>query len=327
MRNGLICLALLLCIGAGLTAQYIYNPNSTPNVGGANSWPFGSYPEWRYQFIISNTVMGNAPIKIIDIAFAPSSTRTYTATQFQMRMGHTTFTQYTPYDNNPNVDYQTILGPCPTIVYDGPLSWPCTSAQWSDIGLQRSFAYDGKRNIAVDIRFMGGSAGVTTYTDSSINRAYVSTQRTPNPYNDPKWYVPTYGEAMGMRHRLTVDKNCFLLASDTVQLGQVAYMNIYNGPPGDLYQMAASLGQTPLPLGPCTIFLTPDPVFLSSILVGPPVFYYYAGTLSAAGGAGAKLVIPNIKALVGVCVYHAGVAYNKGGIICCTNTDGTQIIP
>ena len=77
MKKSVLCGILLLCFCAGLTAQYIYNPSNSPTAGSANSWPFNSDTEWRYQFIIDSKVLGNAPLKIVDIAFAPGSTRVW----------------------------------------------------------------------------------------------------------------------------------------------------------------------------------------------------------------------------------------------------------
>jgi hypothetical protein len=80
-------------------------------------------------------------------------------------------------------------------------------------------------------------------------------------------------------------------------------------------------------VGPCTLFLTPDTLFAASVLVGPPIFTNYTGVLSASGAGTGKLMVPKVPALVGLCVFHAGVAFDKSGIKCCTNTDGTEITP
>jgi hypothetical protein len=61
--------------------------------------------------------------------------------------------------------------------------------------------------------------------------------------------------------------------------------------------------------------------------VGPPIFNGYAGVVAANGQGSGKLVVPNVTALVGLCVYHAGIAFNAKGISCCTNTEGTALVP
>ena len=327
MRKSLICVVLLLTLGVCLGAQaYIYNPSNSPGTGSTNSWPFRSYTEWRFQFIVNASVLPNAPIKILDIAFSCQYTSVFTAKQFQIRMGHTT---HKTFSGSGTTKFDDILGPCATICYNGPLKWAGTAGPvWSPIGLQAHFGYDGKRNICVEIRYMGGSANQRVYTDASIARAYTHTSYSPNPYNAVNWYVPIPGEMMGPKHRLEYDKRCILIAPDTAKLGLAVPINVINGPSLQFYQIAASLGQyPPINLVTCKIFLTVDSIFLYSVMSGPPVFFNYSGQLSASGTAIGRLVVPPIKQLVGLCVYHAALCYGKVGPICCTNTDGTLIVP
>lgn len=326
MKKSLICVALLLCISAGLTAQFIYNPSDTPSTGGANSWPFNLYTGWRFQFIIDQKVLGTCPLTITDIAFAPSSTRTWgtTVTKFEMRMGHTT---YKDFGTAGTTLFDKILGPSPTVVYPaGTISWPCTSGVWSDIGLKAPFVYNGSGNICVEVRYLAtASAGLSTRTDASIARAYTHARYSANPFTEPNWESPIPGEMMGPKHRLTLMKGLTVVPDPAVSIGNTAQILLSNGNPGHFYQLAASLGNTPLPLAPCyTVNLTPDGVFMASILIGPPIFYYYAGTLSKSGTSGAKLAMPMIKALVGLKVYHAAVSYTKS-LTGASNTGETLI--
>jgi len=69
--------------------EAIFNPSDTPTTGGSNSWPFNTYTAWRYQFIVNNSMLPNARTKITDIAFAPTSTKSWKASRVQIRMGHT----------------------------------------------------------------------------------------------------------------------------------------------------------------------------------------------------------------------------------------------
>jgi len=329
MKRGVVLLVLVLLIGVTVSAQgYIYNPSNTPSSGGGpNSWPFSVYSAWKYQFIVNASVLPSAPFKIIDIAFAPTSSRTFTANPFEIRMGHTTYTAFGPLANDPR--FVRVLGSCPTVCYTGPISWVATANSWSPIGLQRSFGYDGKRNICVEIRYRAtGSQGVACWTDTTINRAYTHTGYSADPYNEPKWQVPIPGEAMGNKHRLTYVKDNILFAPDTLQIGTSGAISYGNGPAGDFYQIAASLGQSvQWHFGNCSIFLDPDGVFMYSVLFGVPIFNGYNGMLSAAGGATGKFAVPALKQLVGICVFHAAVAYNKGGVTGCTNTAGTLLVP
>jgi len=308
--------------------QAICNPSDTPGTGGSNSWPFNTYNAWRYQFIINSSVLPNAPMKITDIAFAPTSTKTWNASRFQMRMGHTTKSDFnTPV--TPNC-FDDMLGPCPTIVYEGPLTWDCAAGTWSPIGFQSHFGYDGSRNILVEIRYSGGpgSSGVSVRTDTSINRAYTHTNYTKDPYNAPCWYTPIPGQAMGAKHCLDVTKDTVLIAPDTVRLGTTTSIRLYNGAGRQFYQLAASLSQRPgIAVGNCMVYLGFDNILLYSLLIGPPLFNKYGGQLSSSGAGTGTLLVPVMPALVGFCVYHAGVVYtNKGAILSCSNTDGTQIV-
>jgi hypothetical protein len=326
MMKSLALLALVLLIGASLGAQgYIYNPSDTPTAGSSNAWPFSSSKAaWRFSFIVDASVLPAANFKITDVAFAFTGNATKTATQLQVRMGHTTCKNYS---TSGTTSFDALLGPCPTIVYDGALNWPITGNQWQDIGLQRTFAYDGSRNIVIEVRYYGGSGSASVRTDASIARAYTHSTYSADPYNEANWYTPIPGEMMGPKHRLTYVKDNMVLAPDVASIGSSVGINYVNGPAGDFYQMAASLGQSQLNLGTCSIFLDVDSVFLYSVLFGGPVFNGYAGQLSAQGNALGKFAVPALKQLVGVCVHHAAIAYNKGGISGCTNTDGTGLVP
>jgi len=328
MRKVLVLSSLLmLCLVVPMTAQgIIYNPSNTPSTGSGNAWPFNVHTGWRFQFIINASVLPNAPIKITDIAFAPTSTMTWASNQFQVRMGHTTMNDF----NTPMMPncFEEMIGPCATVMYDGPFKWACTADTWSPLRLHCPFGYDGKRNIVVEIRYNDRlTSGVNTRVDSSINRAYTHTGATPDPYNAPCWIIPIPGQASGPKHCLTYERTCILLASDTVKVGLSAGINIIQGPAGSFYQIAASFGQGGFYVNNCHLCLDVDALFLASLFGGPPIFNGYAGTLSPGGGAGAKFSCPNIPALAGLCIYHAAIIFDATGIRCCTNTDGMKIIP
>ncbi len=280
MKKSLICVALLLCICTGLTAQFIYNPSDTPATGGGNSWPFNLYTKWRFQFIIDKKIMGPCPATITDIAFSGyySPSRTFAVKDFQMRMGHTT---YSKFSTAGTTLFDKILGPTPTEVYKrGAITWVCNYHKWSDIGLTSPFLYNGKDNICVEIRYNHTTSGGTvTLTDPSIARAYTHARYTADPFNATNWYAPIPGEMMGPKHRLTLKKGLTVAAPTAIPIGTSAFIMLANGKPGDFYQLAASLGQGPLVLAPCySVNLTVDGIFLASILIGPPLFTQYAGS-------------------------------------------------
>jgi len=328
MKRGLICAVLLLCVCAALTAQTpIYNPSNTPTTGGNNSWPFNIYTGWRMQIIIDKTVLGNSPFLIQEVAFAPSTTRTFSVPDFQMRMGHTT---YKDFGTSGTTKFATIIGLSPVEIYKrGKISWTCAAGTWCDIGLTGSFFYNGNDNICMEIRYNTTvSGGVTVYTDASIARAYTHMSYSNDPFNDPNWHTPIPGEYMGPKHRLTVLKGFMLDADATVSVGKTANILLRNGVPGEYYQVAASLSTLPLKLGKCTINLTPDNLFFGSMQIGPPIFNRYSAILSAQGSGAAQLAVPNISALVGITVYHAAVSYTATTFpTACTNTDSTKIEP
>lgn len=328
MHKALVLVALILCcLSVSLDAQgKIYNPGNSPSTGSNNSWPFNVHTAWRFQFIVNASVLPNAPIKITDIAFAPSATTTWGSNQFQVRMGHTTKSNFnTPVPPN---CFDDMLGPCPTICYNGPIKWACTADTWSPLRLQCPFGYDGKRNILVEIRYNGRTtSGVTTHTDPSINRAYTHTGYVADPFNELCWQTPIPGQAAGPKHCISYDRTCILLASDTVPVGNTAGISIIQGPGGAFYQIAASLGQSGFFIKNCHLCLSVDSVFFASIFVGPPVFNGYSGTLTASGSGSAKFACPNFPPLAGLCIYHAALLFDNSSILCCTNTDGTLIVP
>ena len=315
-------LKIRLRIGDG-----VYNPADTPDTGTANNWPFNTYTAWRYQFIVNASVLPAAPMKITDIAFAPTATKSWTAKQFQVRMGHTTYKDFSTAPT-PNC-FDTMLGPAPVLVYDGVMRWDCVADTWCFLGLESSFGYDGTRNILVEIRYRGGpgSAGVSTRRDTSINRAYTHTGSTADPYNASCWIVPIPGQDAGAMHCLSVTKGNVLLAPDTVRLGRSATLQLLNGPARQFYQIAASLGQRPvMKVADWPVSLAVDSVFFNSVFLGAPVFYRYGGTTGSTGAATATLNVPVISPLVGVDIYHAAVFYSSAGkILGSTNTDGTSI--
>jgi hypothetical protein len=328
MRKLILCGLLAAAMTTGAIAQsVIYNPSNTPNTGGGNAWPFSFYTEWRYSWIINKSVLGSTPIKITDLAFATSTTGTWTAAQFQLRMGHTSLSTYAA--TTPPA-FDTVLGGCPIVMIDGPLTWNVTANTWNYLGVTRSaFGWNGTDNICAELRYQSGSANVTIYTDPSINRAYTHTNYSATPYSEPNWFVPIPGEALGGKNAYAVDSNNVLIASNQVQVGGSASIGLFGAQPAAAYQIAASLGQTPLPLTPsCTLYLTPDALFSASAGGSlPGIFSNYAGIVTASGTAGARLNMPAIPALVGICVFHAAATVSGGNIIGCTNTTGTEIVP
>jgi len=116
-------------------------------------------------------------------------------------------------------------------------------------------------------------------------------------------------------------------APASARLGYSYPINLSGGPvtrPA-FYQIAASMSnRSRIDLGPCSIYLGVDPVFVYSILAGSPYFYSYVGTLSGGKGSG-KFVPPTLPQLIGLYIYHAAVAYDSKNVLACTATDRTLL--
>lgn len=327
MKKCTLFLVLLVLVSVPATAQYIYVPDSNPGAGSNNIWPFNmSSTTGRFIQILEAKYLPTAPVKITEVAFtrySSSGPTLFTAKQFQMRMSHSTST--CPL----SLTFADHMAPCPTNLIDttaGLTYSTPTQSVWTDIGTNCDFGYDGKRSICLEVRFRGQttSDGFACWADGNGTPRLMSKLTTIDNYaaatGSNTWCTN------GLKVRLTYDKSCILLAADAAPIGSTEGISIVNMPGGDMYQIAASLGQTCMNFGNCKVCLDVDGVFVASIVLGPPVFTNYAGLIPKSGNAVGKFLIPRIPALVGLCVYHAAVAYDpRIGITCCTNTAGMQL--
>ena len=295
----LTVLVLLIMVTAAV-ADEIYVPANTPGTGSRNSWPFNIYPEWRYQLIIDASDLGNQSFTINEIAFATSGTGTFTATQYEISMGHSTVaTSATFATNNPN----------PTTVLSAMsgYTWNTTDKTWSPVGLTGNFNYNGVDRLCIDIRILGGArtgfSGTCYYDSGYTDRVY--------DHNTGAWNATTgsLGVNSGLKIRLTVASGAQLILSGTGQIGTTVDLNLVAPPDaGKPYQMGTALGNGPLPIGTRQIGLSLDGLLMISINgLLPTVFQNYAGLLDTAGKATAKIVIPNEVALKGINLYNAYV--------------------
>lgn len=302
----------------------VHNPSDSPAEGPLNAWPFGFFSDWRFTFIIDAAVLGSGGAARIDsLAFAPAVTDVFTATHFQVRMGHTSVAAFSAAGST---SFDRVLGSTPTIVYDGPIQWNCTAGRWSPIGLDRSFGWDGVSNVCCEVRYRNGSANIDVRVDPSIRRAFTNSSVTPNAYDAPQWISPIPGESRGPKHRVTLAKSDLLWIGSRLRLGGQAFVGLLDAPGGAAYQIAMSLSQGPIPVDRCSLGLGFDGLFLASLLLGPPVLNRYRGTVLPNGGALGWLNVPADSALAGVELYHAAVLFG-GGRIACTNTVGSTLIP
>jgi hypothetical protein len=317
-----VLLALLaLLAGPALAQGYAYIPDNIPSSGGGNNWPLNfSSTTGRFIQLLDSQYLPNAPVKFVDVAFSRYSTTypsSFSAKQFQMRMSHTTRTVVTStFANN--------FAPCPTNVINTTSGFtyaPPNINAWGDFGTTCDFGYDGKRSICLEIRYRGQVTSLGfPCRSASIARVWA------NGSGD-NWVAVTgsTGSSGGLKTRLTYVKDNILLAPDTASIGTSVAVQGVNMAIGDFYQIGASLGQTPLSFGNCHICLDVDAILFASLLVGPPIFNGYAGTVPVGGSVNAKFAVPNLTALIGLCVYHAGVSYDNKGVTGCTNTAGTQL--
>lgn len=319
MKSSFALFAVALLVVTSVTGAQVYAPTNTPTTGSANAFPWGFSTSARFQEIIPALYLPSAPFKITDIAFAPTTSANFTAKRLRVRMCHTTLPNFkgkTSFDKN--------MCPCPTTMFNGTGSWAATANTWSPVGLDCSFGYDGKRNLLIEICFDGRTAGPACHRDSVLPRLWDF--GSTNPCQVPTGATDGGTTEAGQKVCLTIDRQCVLNASDTVSIGGTLGTQVFTAPAGDFYQIAASFSDTTkIDLGTCSICLTPDSLFWASLLVGPPVFSGYSGVIGSGGTFGSKLAIPKFQQLIGACLYHAAIVYNKTGITRCTNSAGTQI--
>ena len=299
-----LTLLLLVVMVSAAIADEVYVPTNTPGTGSRNSWPFNIYPEWRYQMVIDAKYLGNQPLVIKELAFATSGTGTFTATQFEVRMGHSTVATSSTFDNNI---------PTPTTVLSAlkGYTWNTTDKTFSPIGLTNTFNYNGTDRLCIDVRILGGArtgfSGTCYYDSGNHDRTW---NNSTGAWNAPTGSV---GIGSGLKIRLTVAGPAQLIPSGTGQIGTTVDLNLTATPDaGKTYQLGTSLGTGPLSIGARQIDLSLDAVLLAS--VGgtlPTVFKDYAGMLGKAGTATGKLIIPGDPVLVGIKTYSAFLTLDK----------------
>jgi len=338
MKPFLFILGAFILIVVPVSSQTACVPDANASTGNPNAFPFGfpssSYKATsrRFMEILEAQYLPGMPVKITEVAFTRDPT-TYPspgnapliAPVFQLRMSHTTVVCPA------SLNFADWSGPCPTELISTTSGYTYLAAvnTWTPMGVKASFGYDGQRNICLEIRFQNATSGAFSChsgdgtTVPAVPRL-VANSSTANNYSAVSGRKFCNG---GLKVCLTYTTKCILFAPDTVNVGTAGSIQILGMPPGDAYQIAASMGQAPLNLGTCTLYLTLDGVFLMSVQAGPPIFAGYAGIIPASGSAVGTLKVPSIPALIGIYLYHAAVAYNARGITCCTNTAGLKIVP
>lgn len=302
-RFTLPCLVAVLlgsCAIAG--ADEIYVPANQLGTS-RNRYPFDARfsPEWRYQLVIPPKYLGGEPFEIRDVSFLPYENGTFSASQFEVRIAHTTAPTSATFDAN-------LPNPV-TVLFAENFKWTTTHQQWSPIRLAGTFTYDGKSGLCIEIRYAGGAwTRFTGYCYSSW------------PIHDRVWAygsgaytatTGTVGSNTGLHVRLTVvkariDLSATPLPGFTINL----HLEAPSGA-GSWYQVGSSLGHGPIPLGPRRLWLALDPLLAASTSgTLPGLFQNYRGKLDANGAAKAKLAIPNLAFLKGQRFYTAFVTFD-----------------
>lgn len=297
-------LALVLAMAAGASADEVYVPANTPTTGRGNSFPFGSSgTEWRFQMVYNASLLGGKAFVVKEIAFAPGTSGTFSASTIEVRLSHSTSATSTTFAQN-------LPNPVVVLATTGYV-WTATGQTWSPLGLTGAFAYNGTDRLTVEIRMIGtsrsGFAGQCMSEPGHQDRVWV--------YGTGAWSATTGSSALqsGLKTRFTV-ANAQIVLAGTGQIGSVVALNLAApGEAGRTYQVGTSLGTGPIPLGARSIGLSLDSLLTASVSgTLPVIFQKYAGTLDASGQAVAKLALPALPVLKGIRLHSAFVTLDAG---------------
>lgn len=302
MKTAILIGLVLLATAAVAGANEVYVPSNTPSSGARTLDPFGANanrPDARYQLVIQPKLLGGQPFVIRDIAFAPSGVGSFTAANFEVRMGLTTGPASTLFAANL---------PSPTTVLSSlNYTWNTTNLTWTPLKLTGMFTYDGTSSLTIEVRYSGGAyarpfTGACMYDTASSDRVFAFGTGVFNAASG------TVSLNTGIKVRITVVR-AVVIPSGTAKPGTTVRFDLTAASEaGKTYQLGTSLGQGPIPIGPWKVPLAVDSLLLAS--TGgqlPTVFAAYPGKLDAGGKASANLNLPNLPLLKGVRLYTAFV--------------------
>lgn len=322
---GMIAL-IAASLAPSMSAQDVYIPDSSTITGPGDGVLFG-LGSARYQYVLVRGEVGpsGAHQKITELAFVPLVSGTFNATWCQIRMDRGFSKTLTScFVQN---------APCPLVVYEGPLTINAVKDTWTAIGLQRAYVSDGSSNVVIEIRYRGGSGtAIPVRTADNVLGSSVFNNTAADPYSAP---CPQAGPEMRIPYtRITINNQNVLIVLDHNHLNFTVPFRIRNAPPLSFYYLAASFGQGtngPIPVGSYNVWLDPDPLFFFSIANPNSVLFQgYQGLIGPNGSDGGSInfYVPNIPALVGLCVSHAAVFIDRSGsLLGVTNTGVTEIEP
>jgi len=320
------CVALALCLVAASAEAQCSKPTiSIPDDVYSNSGnciPFSQCiggGEARYQWFIDKSFIGCAGF-IKDIDIRPTSTFSFTANDFEIRISHTTQTAHV---SNMNTNL-----PSPVVVRTaGNTSFTGTNATWSSLGLQGTFQYDGTSNLTIEARMRNlvATPSSTVFSDSTsvagVRRTYALGSGTYNVSTTTSSRTHV-GGALKIRLHFALAS---LTGSGTPQPGGTVTLAL--SAPGDAglpFQLGSSLGTGPIPIDTRQLNLSPDDLLRVSVTdLWPFIFSGYRGVLDGQGVGKAAIHLPNLPALIGTRIHTAFVTVSPtapSGIRSISNT-------
>jgi hypothetical protein len=146
---------VILLAGAG-TAGEIYVPDNSASTGSTIDIPFlasSMKTKGRYQAFYDKKYLGTSKFIIDDIAFAPNWSGKFEATVFEVRIANFAGSSLSTVDMNSNIPNSVLV-----LQETTKMTWTTTEDTWCPLGLtSKTFQWDGKSNIVVDIRYSGGT--------------------------------------------------------------------------------------------------------------------------------------------------------------------------
>jgi len=304
------CLTLALALGAASAEAQCTKPTiSIPDDVYSNSGnciPFSQCiggGEARYQWYIDRKFIGCAGF-IKDIDIRPTSTFSFTADDFEIRISHTTQTAHSS-NLNTNLPAPVVVHPAAKASFSG------TNATWSSLGLKSTFAYDGTSHLTIEARMRNllATPSSTVFSDSvsitGFTRTYALGSGTYNTATTTTSRTHV-GGALKIRLHFAL---AALTGSGTTRPGGVVTLAL--AAPSDVglpYQLGSSLGTGPIPIDTRQLNLSPDDLLRVSVNdLWPWIFAAYRGVMDNQGQAKAAINIPNLAALIGVRIHTAFV--------------------
>ncbi|MBN2492041.1 MAG: hypothetical protein JXQ29_14435, partial [Planctomycetes bacterium] len=234
MKSIALVTSIVLLAALPLVGQsYAYHDTSSPSGGSANTFPFGNSfgNNWRYHMSVPASSLPGKPVRFTEVSFAPTATGTFSVQDFQLRMAHSGSTALSSI-------FAQNLGPAPVHMIDvqgGNYTFQATANQWTPLGVQTAFDYDGFQHLVIEVRYRGfgtihqGTTSIRSYTSNTnsnrvwANNTYPSPGPT-DPYSTPVGWTPS--SSGGIRVRLTYVETVLTLSGSPGPGGTVD-LNLY----------------------------------------------------------------------------------------------------